>query len=181
MTAESDLRRYREQAVQIRGQIGKASATVAEKRKKAAAAVTEFFAKQWTQAELDALFSKKMATGENLILPIWHRVTKDQVQAQSPLVAGILALNTSLMTPGDPEGQGRRGCTGAPVWRRPPFIRSRSLRFPAFLGLQDPRPQRSLTSTNGSQIRHPDRLSRSPQQAARMLRMSVAERTQLAP
>ncbi|MGI8792367.1 MAG: TIR domain-containing protein [Acidimicrobiales bacterium] len=58
----------------------------------------EFFAKQWTQAELDALFSKKMATGENLILPIWHRVTKDQVQAQSPLLAGILALNTSLMT-----------------------------------------------------------------------------------
>ena len=58
----------------------------------------DFFAKHWTQAELDALFSKKMTTGENLILPIWHRVTKDQVQAQSPLLAGILALNTSLMT-----------------------------------------------------------------------------------
>lgn len=58
----------------------------------------DFFAKQWTQAELDALFSKKMATGENLILPIWHRVTKDQVNAKSPLLAGILALNTSLMT-----------------------------------------------------------------------------------
>jgi hypothetical protein len=58
----------------------------------------DFFAKQWTQSELDALFSKKMTTGENLILPIWHRVTKDQVQAQSPLLAGILALNTSLMT-----------------------------------------------------------------------------------
>lgn len=58
----------------------------------------DFFAKQWTQTELDALFSKKMATGDNLILPIWHRVTKDQVQAQSPILAGILALNTSLMT-----------------------------------------------------------------------------------
>ncbi len=58
----------------------------------------DFFAKQWTQAELDALFSKKMSTGENLILPIWHRVTKDQVQAQSPLLAGILAINTSFMT-----------------------------------------------------------------------------------
>lgn len=58
----------------------------------------EFFAKQWTQAELDALFSKKMNSGENMILPIWHRVTKDQVQAQSPLLAGILALNTSLST-----------------------------------------------------------------------------------
>lgn len=58
----------------------------------------EFFAKHWTQAELDALFGKKMATGVNLILPIWHRVTKDEVLAQSPLVAGILALNSSLMT-----------------------------------------------------------------------------------
>ncbi len=58
----------------------------------------EFFAKQWTQAELDALFSKKMSSGENMILPIWHRVTKDQVQQQSPLLAGILALNTSLNT-----------------------------------------------------------------------------------
>lgn len=38
MTAESDLRRYREQAVQLRTQISKASATVADKRKKAAAA-----------------------------------------------------------------------------------------------------------------------------------------------
>ena len=58
----------------------------------------DFFAKQWTQAELDALFSKKMASGENVILPIWHRVTKDQVNAQSPLLSGILALNSSLMT-----------------------------------------------------------------------------------
>lgn len=58
----------------------------------------EFFAKQWTRAELDALFSKKMASGENLILPIWHRVTKDQVNAQSPLLSGTLALNSSLMT-----------------------------------------------------------------------------------
>lgn len=58
----------------------------------------DFSAKQWTQAELDALFSKKMATGENLILPIWHRVTKDQVNSQSLLLAGILALNSSLMT-----------------------------------------------------------------------------------
>ncbi|MGL5824137.1 MAG: toll/interleukin-1 receptor domain-containing protein [Nocardioides sp.] len=58
----------------------------------------DFFAKQWTQAELDALFSKKMTTGENMILPIWHRVTKEQVSEQSPLLAGILALNSSLMT-----------------------------------------------------------------------------------
>lgn len=58
----------------------------------------DFFRKQWTRAELDALFSRKMDSGQNLILPIWHHVSKDEVLAQSPLVAGILALNSALMT-----------------------------------------------------------------------------------
>jgi hypothetical protein len=58
----------------------------------------DFFGKQWTQAELDALFSRRMESGENLILPIWHHVSKDEVLAQSPLLAGILALNSALMT-----------------------------------------------------------------------------------
>ena len=57
-----------------------------------------FFAKQWTQAELDALFSRKMRTAEDMILPIWHKVTKDEVMAQSPLLAGIMALNTAVST-----------------------------------------------------------------------------------
>lgn len=58
----------------------------------------DFFRKQWTQAELDALFGRKMDSGENLILPVWHRVSKDEVLAHSPLLAGILALNSSLHT-----------------------------------------------------------------------------------
>jgi TIR domain len=57
----------------------------------------DFFGKQWTQAELDALFSRRMESWENLILPIWHHVSKDEVLAQSPLLAGILA-NSALMT-----------------------------------------------------------------------------------
>lgn len=57
-----------------------------------------FFAKQWTQAELDALFTKKVDTGRSVILPIWHRVTKDEVAAHSPLLAGLLALNSATMT-----------------------------------------------------------------------------------
>lgn len=60
-----------------------------------------FFAKQWTQAELDALFTKKLDTGRSMILPVWHRVTKDEVAAQSPLLAGLLALNTGTMTLSD--------------------------------------------------------------------------------
>ena len=57
-----------------------------------------FFAKQWTQAELDALFGKKMDSGRNLVLPIWHHVSKDEVQRHSPLLAGVLALNTAVST-----------------------------------------------------------------------------------
>lgn len=57
-----------------------------------------FFAKQWTQAELDALFGKKMSSGQNLVLPIWHHVSKDEVQRESPLLAGVMALNTAVAT-----------------------------------------------------------------------------------
>lgn len=57
-----------------------------------------FFAKQWTNAELDALFDKKMESGQDLVLPVWHRVSKDEVMRQSPLLAGILALNSATMT-----------------------------------------------------------------------------------
>lgn len=57
-----------------------------------------FLAKQWTQAELDALFGKKMESGRNMVLPIWHHVSKDDVQRHSPLLAGVLALNTAVAT-----------------------------------------------------------------------------------
>jgi predicted nucleotide-binding protein len=57
-----------------------------------------FFAKQWTRAELDGLFSRKMDSGENMILPVWHHVSKDEVMQHSPLLVGIAALNTATMT-----------------------------------------------------------------------------------
>jgi hypothetical protein len=57
-----------------------------------------FFSKQWTNAELDALFGKKMDSGENLVLPVWHHISKDEVNSWSPLLAGIRALNSSIMT-----------------------------------------------------------------------------------
>lgn len=65
----------------------------------------DFFSKQWTRAELDALFSMRMATGENLILPVWHRVTKEEVLSHSPLLAGLLAANTTLHTVDEIAGQ----------------------------------------------------------------------------
>ena len=56
-----------------------------------------FFEKNWTQYELDGLVDREMK-GHKVILPIWHLVTKDQVQAYSPSLADKKAINTSLST-----------------------------------------------------------------------------------
>lgn len=58
----------------------------------------DFLKKQWTQTELDALFSRKMNSGEDLVLPIWHKITKQEVLDQSTLLAGIHALNSAIQT-----------------------------------------------------------------------------------
>lgn len=54
----------------------------------------EFFKKQWTHYELDGLVQKDML-GTGRILPIWHRVTVDEVSKHTPSLAGRLALNTA--------------------------------------------------------------------------------------
>ncbi len=56
-----------------------------------------FFAKNWTQYELDGLVTKEME-GRKVILPIWHMVSKDQVQNYSPTLADKKAINSSLST-----------------------------------------------------------------------------------
>lgn len=58
---------------------------------------THFFAKEWPQRELDGLFTLD-AHGDIRILPIWHRITKDEVRHHSPMLADKVALNTSLNT-----------------------------------------------------------------------------------
>lgn len=54
-----------------------------------------FFAKEWPNKELDGLFAREVQ-GESRILPIWHKVSKDEVARYSPMVADKVALNTSL-------------------------------------------------------------------------------------
>jgi hypothetical protein len=54
-----------------------------------------FFKKNWPQRELDGLVAREMA-GSKVILPIWHRVTRDEVVAQSPMLADKIALNSSV-------------------------------------------------------------------------------------
>ena len=56
-----------------------------------------FFDKQWTQYELDGLVNREM-NGHKVILPIWHLVSKDQVQNYSPSLADKKAINSSLST-----------------------------------------------------------------------------------
>ncbi len=56
-----------------------------------------FFAKNWTQYELDGLVAKEMLGGK-VILPIWHKVSKNEVLGYSPSLADKVALSTSQYT-----------------------------------------------------------------------------------
>jgi hypothetical protein len=57
-----------------------------------------FFAKEWPQVELDGLSAKAASSDQPMILPIWHHISKEEVLAKSPTLAGVVALNTALMT-----------------------------------------------------------------------------------
>lgn len=52
-----------------------------------------FFRKDWPQKELDALVAKEY-NFDKVILPIWHGVTREQVQMFSPLLADRLAVSS---------------------------------------------------------------------------------------
>lgn len=56
-----------------------------------------FFAKAWTQYELDGLL-ERAANGAGRLLPVWHKLSKDEVAKHAPSLAGRLALNTSFMS-----------------------------------------------------------------------------------
>lgn len=56
-----------------------------------------FFAKNWPQYELDGLVTREM-TGEQIILPVWHKITKGEVVGYSPSLADKAARSTSEST-----------------------------------------------------------------------------------
>lgn len=56
-----------------------------------------FFSKNWSQYELDGLVTREM-TGEQIILPLWHKITKAEVISYSPSLADKLARSTSDLT-----------------------------------------------------------------------------------
>ena len=56
-----------------------------------------FFNKEWPQRELDGLFTREV-NGEKVILPLWHKISKNEVLKYSPIIADLLAINTSSFT-----------------------------------------------------------------------------------
>ena len=52
-----------------------------------------FFAKGWTNHELDGLVTRTVA-GEQTLLPIWHGITATDVRSHSPSLADKVALAT---------------------------------------------------------------------------------------
>ncbi len=56
-----------------------------------------FLAKGWTNYELDGLVTKTV-DGDQVLLPIWHNVTKKEIIDYSPSLADKLARNTSTHT-----------------------------------------------------------------------------------
>lgn len=57
----------------------------------------DFIKKNWTEYELNGMIAKEM-NGHKVVLPIWHKVTKNEVINYSPALADKLALNTSIHT-----------------------------------------------------------------------------------
>jgi TIR domain len=52
-----------------------------------------FFEKHWTQQELNGLVTREV-DGKKVILPVWHHVGFEDVRANSPTLAGRLAVTT---------------------------------------------------------------------------------------
>ena len=54
-----------------------------------------FFAKQWPQRELDGLVARETVSGEKAILPVWHRVEREDVLQYSATLADRVAAKSN--------------------------------------------------------------------------------------
>lgn len=50
----------------------------------------------WGKGEFNAMMNKHFAAGGNVLIPVWHGVTRDEVADYSPLVVDICAINTNI-------------------------------------------------------------------------------------
>lgn len=53
--------------------------------------------KYWTQYELERLWGREIG-GRKVILPIWHKITKDEIKSFAPTLVNKIALDTSKCT-----------------------------------------------------------------------------------
>ena len=56
-----------------------------------------FIKKGWANYELDGIITKSVS-GQQVVLPIWHDITKQEVIDYSPSLADKLARNTAIST-----------------------------------------------------------------------------------
>ena len=56
-----------------------------------------FFSKGWTNYELDGLVTRAVS-GEQILLPIWHEITKKELMDYSPSLADKVARSTATQT-----------------------------------------------------------------------------------
>ena len=54
----------------------------------------QFFRKGWTAYELDGLVTRSV-DGSQVLLPVWHEISKDEVIDASPSLADKVALRTA--------------------------------------------------------------------------------------
>lgn len=54
-----------------------------------------FFAKNWTQKELGALTAREI-DGEDIILPIWHKISIDEIRKRSPILADKFGISSEI-------------------------------------------------------------------------------------
>lgn len=53
-----------------------------------------FFQKEWPQHELDGLVSREI-DGEKVILPVWHKISREEIMRYSPTLADKVAMSTN--------------------------------------------------------------------------------------
>jgi hypothetical protein len=54
-----------------------------------------FFAKLWTRYELDGLVAKSMVEDRKIILPVWHRIGRDEIARHSPTLADLIGVDSA--------------------------------------------------------------------------------------
>lgn len=64
----------------------------------------DFLNKYWTNYELNGIFQKDSRANGSVILPIWHNITRDEIQKKNLTLPDMLAMNTATNSTEDIVG-----------------------------------------------------------------------------